>query len=191
LPQEQGARIAAAPGSTVADAVRAGSQRGKQAGIVVQSPPENEKQGRPAPGSPAFPAPRRKSRRGECLPRRDRDASFRRSWRGSFPRFAWEVRYCNAIAAAAKSSGQAGAPRPPPLAAAHEPKPEACQGRKWRGRPAAAPDPKTLLECGYFNCEDTLEKVLVSWVPNALTVAIIAIEMPPAIKPYSIAVAPD
>ncbi len=29
-------------------------QRGKQAGIVVQSPPANEKQGRPAPGSPAL-----------------------------------------------------------------------------------------------------------------------------------------
>jgi hypothetical protein len=53
------------------------------------------------------------------------------------------------------------------------------------------PDPETHCECGYFNCDDMLEKVLLSWVPNALTVAIIAIEMPAAIKPYSIAVAPD
>ncbi len=35
-----------------------------------------------------------------------------------------------------------------------------------------------------------LENVLLSVVPNPLTTAMIATEMPAAIKPYSIAVAP-
>ena len=36
-----------------------------------------------------------------------------------------------------------------------------------------------------------LENVLLNVVPRPLTTAIIATEMPAAIKPYSIAVAPD
>jgi hypothetical protein len=36
-----------------------------------------------------------------------------------------------------------------------------------------------------------LENVVLSWVPRPLTIAMIATEMPAAIRPYSIAVAPD
>ena len=36
-----------------------------------------------------------------------------------------------------------------------------------------------------------LVNVVLSWVPSVLMAAIIATEMPAAIKPYSIAVAPD
>ena len=36
-----------------------------------------------------------------------------------------------------------------------------------------------------------LEKVELSWVPTPLTAAMIAIAIPAAISPYSIAVAPD
>lgn len=42
----------------------------------------------------------------------------------------------------------------------------------------------------YFSALDTLVKVLFSWVPSPWTTAIIATEIPAAIKPYSIAVAP-
>jgi hypothetical protein len=35
-----------------------------------------------------------------------------------------------------------------------------------------------------------LENVVLSWVPRPLTIAMIATEMPAAIRPYSIAVAP-
>jgi hypothetical protein len=44
---------------------------------------------------------------------------------------------------------------------------------------------------GYLSWVETLLKVLVSWVPRPLTTAMIATEMPAAIRPYSIAVAPE
>src|SRR5215472_15788558 len=47
-----------------------------------------------------------------------------------------------------------------------------------------------LLEL-YFNAVDTLVKVVVKAVPVACTTAIMATEIPAAIRPYSIAVAPD
>ena len=50
---------------------------------------------------------------------------------------------------------------------------------------------RSFLKNAYRSCVDTLEKVVFKSVPTALTAAIIAIEMPAAIKPYSIAVAPD
>jgi hypothetical protein len=43
----------------------------------------------------------------------------------------------------------------------------------------------------YFKEVLMLEKVELSWVPTPLTAAMIAIAIPAAIKPYSIAVAPD
>lgn len=42
----------------------------------------------------------------------------------------------------------------------------------------------------YFRAEDTLEKVALRLLPNEVTAAIIATEIPAAISPYSIAVAP-
>jgi hypothetical protein len=41
------------------------------------------------------------------------------------------------------------------------------------------------------SCEDTLLNVVLSCEPSELTTAIIATEIPAAIKPYSMAVAPD
>ena len=43
----------------------------------------------------------------------------------------------------------------------------------------------------YFSCVEMLVKLVLRVVPIALTVAMITTEMPAAIKPYSIAVAPD
>ena len=43
----------------------------------------------------------------------------------------------------------------------------------------------------YLRAVETLLKVVFRLVPNAATVAMIATEMPAAIRPYSIAVAPD
>jgi hypothetical protein len=43
----------------------------------------------------------------------------------------------------------------------------------------------------YFNCDETEEKVVLSFGPMLYTLAIIATEMPPAIMAYSMAVAPD
>ena len=37
----------------------------------------------------------------------------------------------------------------------------------------------------------TLPKVTVNWVPRPFTTAMIATEMPAAMRPYSMAVAPD
>lgn len=44
-------------------------------------------------------------------------------------------------------------------------------------------------DCTYFNCDDIDEKVPLSLVPTPLTMLIIAIEMPAAMRPYSMAVA--
>lgn len=43
----------------------------------------------------------------------------------------------------------------------------------------------------HLSCVDMLEKVVLSWVPSPLTIAIMATAIPAAIKPYSIAVAAD
>jgi hypothetical protein len=48
--------------------------------------------------------------------------------------------------------------------------------------------------CGvkrYFSCVEMLPKLVFSLVPMPFTAAIIATEMPAAIRPYSMAVAPD
>jgi hypothetical protein len=47
------------------------------------------------------------------------------------------------------------------------------------------------LCAAYLSCDDTLVKVVLTWVPRAVTTATMAMEMPAAIRPYSIAVAPD
>ncbi len=44
---------------------------------------------------------------------------------------------------------------------------------------------------GYFNCVETEENVELSLVPRHFTTAMIATEMPAAIRPYSIAAAPN
>ncbi len=41
----------------------------------------------------------------------------------------------------------------------------------------------------YFNCDDIEEKVVLSFVPRPFTTVMMAIEMPAAIRPYSMAVA--
>ena len=46
-------------------------------------------------------------------------------------------------------------------------------------------------QLSYFRAVDTLVKVVFKAVPVACTAAMIAMEIPAAIKPYSIAVAPD
>jgi hypothetical protein len=43
----------------------------------------------------------------------------------------------------------------------------------------------------YFSCVEMLEKVVLSLVPMPFTTAMIATEMPAAMRPYSMAVAPD
>jgi hypothetical protein len=43
----------------------------------------------------------------------------------------------------------------------------------------------------YFNCDEIEEKVVLSFGPMPLTVAMMASAMPPAIRLYSMAVAPD
>jgi hypothetical protein len=45
-------------------------------------------------------------------------------------------------------------------------------------------------DSAYFKAPETLENVEFRFVPSAWTVAMIATEIPAAIKPYSIAVAP-
>jgi hypothetical protein len=44
---------------------------------------------------------------------------------------------------------------------------------------------------GHFNCDEIDENVVWSFVPMPFTTAMMATEMPAAIKPYSMAVAPD
>jgi hypothetical protein len=47
------------------------------------------------------------------------------------------------------------------------------------------------IEAAYFNCDEIEEKVVLSFVPRLFTTLMIATEMLAAIRPYSIAVAPD
>jgi hypothetical protein len=44
---------------------------------------------------------------------------------------------------------------------------------------------------GYLSCVEILPKLVFSLVPMPFTAAMIATEMPAAIRPYSMAVAPD
>ena len=59
---------------------------------------------------------------------------------------------------------------------------------KLRTKEGAAPG-KTLV--GYFSCVEIELKVDLSFVPRPFTTAMIATEMPAAIRPYSMAVAAD
>ena len=43
----------------------------------------------------------------------------------------------------------------------------------------------------YFNCVEIEEKVVLTFAPTPFTAVMMAIEMPAAISPYSMAVAPD
>jgi hypothetical protein len=47
------------------------------------------------------------------------------------------------------------------------------------------------LRAAYFNCVEIDEKVVLSFVPRPFTPEMMAMEIPAAIKPYSMAVAPD
>ena len=64
------------------------------------------------------------------------------------------------------------------------------KGRPNQGGPRNKARTLDLLE-PYFNAVDTLVNVVVKAVPVACTAAMIAMEMPAAIRPYSMAVAPD
>ena len=57
------------------------------------------------------------------------------------------------------------------------------------GSPSKSSDPEPLG--AYFNAVETDMNVLFKLLPRVCTVAMIAMEMPAASKPYSIAVAPD
>ena len=46
-------------------------------------------------------------------------------------------------------------------------------------------------DAAYFNCVDIELKVVLSFVPRPFTTAMMAMEMPAAIRPYSMAVAAD
>jgi hypothetical protein len=46
-------------------------------------------------------------------------------------------------------------------------------------------------DAAYFNCDEIDEKVVLSFVPRPFTTAMMAMEIPAAIRPYSMAVAPD
>jgi hypothetical protein len=60
------------------------------------------------------------------------------------------------------------------------------------GRAFDTPGPKTgPTGAGYFNELEMLVKVVLSDVPTPFTAVMIAIAMPAAIRPYSMAVAPD
>ncbi len=59
------------------------------------------------------------------------------------------------------------------------------------GRGTRSQSPKPIYLPAVASCEEMLEKVLLSWEPSVLTTVMMATEMPAAIRPYSIAVAPD
>src|SRR5438046_2413492 len=63
----------------------------------------------------------------------------------------------------------------------------------WRGRQRGRPlfSSRADWSRDQFSLELTLLNVLVSFVPSPCTTVMIATEMPAAINPYSIAVAPD
>src|SRR5215472_18047289 len=63
------------------------------------------------------------------------------------------------------------------------------EGPPSHGSPSKSSDVGPLG--AYFSAVDTLVKVVVKAVPVACTAAMIAMEMPAAIRPYSMAVAPD
>jgi hypothetical protein len=51
--------------------------------------------------------------------------------------------------------------------------------------------PRQAANAVYFNCVEIELNVVFSFVPRPFTTAMIAIEMPAAIRPYSMAVAAD
>jgi len=51
--------------------------------------------------------------------------------------------------------------------------------------------PVSTLDIVYFSCVEMLLNLVFNVVPMELTVAMITTEMPAAMRPYSIAVAPD
>ena len=61
--------------------------------------------------------------------------------------------------------------------------------KKERGRQNKAASSGQIQR--YLSCVEMLENVVFNSVPRPFTAAMIAIEMPAAIKPYSIAVAAD
>src|SRR6201996_1392042 len=67
---------------------------------------------------------------------------------------------------------------------------------KHRPETERAPAPtgalsERFIDRAYLSCEEMLENVVFNLVPRPLTTAMIATEMPAAIRPYSMAVAPD
>src|SRR5271163_1660244 len=64
---------------------------------------------------------------------------------------------------------------------------------KTRKGPGARPEPSrsTEVDDAYLRAVETLVNVVFSLVPRPWTTAMIATEMPAAMRPYSMAVAPD
>ena len=61
-----------------------------------------------------------------------------------------------------------------------------------KGDPASAAGHQLGIKpANYFNAVETDEKVVFRLVPSACTVAMMATAMPAAIRPYSMAVAPE
>jgi hypothetical protein len=50
---------------------------------------------------------------------------------------------------------------------------------------------RQAAEAAYFSCDEIELKVVLSFVPRPFRTAMIAIDMPAAIRPYSMAVAAD
>ena len=63
--------------------------------------------------------------------------------------------------------------------------------KKSRPFGAALKYADVVEENAYLSCVETPLKVVLRLVPIAFTLAIMTIEIPAAIRPYSIAVAPD
>ena len=57
--------------------------------------------------------------------------------------------------------------------------------------PVTAASPFLATELSYFNCVEMLVKLVLRVEPIVFTAAMITTEMPAAMRPYSIAVAPD
>jgi hypothetical protein len=66
---------------------------------------------------------------------------------------------------------------------------EGVDGEKYAGH--RGQKQQVSHEAAYFNCDEIEEKVVLSFVPRPFTTLMIATEMPAAIRPYSMAVAPD
>src|ERR1700688_2887646 len=75
------------------------------------------------------------------------------------------------------------------IAARHDGKIGAAAENPSQG--GAAQNLGVRTEAAYFNCDEIEEKVVLSFVPRPFTTLMIATEIPAAIRPYSMAVAPD